>query len=109
MDAMLTHYDSVFSLLCILLWEFLTKQIPVIPQPLHLLHLAPTDFNPLNVKLNPICHLLALLGAHHILHVSRIRVNVLQAVNLAVWKKISENGSHQKSGTKFQNTQNKSM
>ena len=25
--------------------------------------------NPLNAKLNPICHLLALLGAHHILHV----------------------------------------
>jgi len=32
-------------------------------------------FNPLNAKLNPICHLLALLGAHHILHV-RIRVNL---------------------------------
>jgi hypothetical protein len=31
--------------------------------------------NPLNAKLNPICHLLALLGAHHILHFSRIRVN----------------------------------
>jgi hypothetical protein len=31
--------------------------------------------NPLNAKLNPICHLLALLGAHPILHVSRIRVN----------------------------------
>jgi len=31
-------------------------------------------FNPLNAELNPICHLLALLGAHHILHVSRIRV-----------------------------------
>jgi hypothetical protein len=30
--------------------------------------------NPLNVQLNPICHLLALLGAHHILHVNRIRV-----------------------------------
>jgi hypothetical protein len=30
--------------------------------------------NPLNAKLNPICHLLALLGAHHILHVSWIRV-----------------------------------
>jgi len=28
-------------------------------------------FNPLNAELNPICHLLALLGAHHILHVSR--------------------------------------
>jgi len=32
--------------------------------------------NPLNAELNPICHLLTLLGAHHILHVSRIRVNV---------------------------------
>jgi hypothetical protein len=27
--------------------------------------------NPLNAELNPICHLLALLGAHHILHISR--------------------------------------
>ena len=26
--------------------------------------------------LNPICHLLALLEAHHILHVNRIRVNI---------------------------------
>ena len=32
-------------------------------------------FNPLNAELNPICYLLALLGAHHIFHVSRIRVN----------------------------------
>jgi hypothetical protein len=31
-------------------------------------------FNPLNAELNPMCHLLALLGAHHILHVRRIRV-----------------------------------
>jgi hypothetical protein len=31
-------------------------------------------FNPLNAKVNPICHLLALLGARHILHVSRLRV-----------------------------------
>ena len=30
--------------------------------------------NPLNAELNPICHLLALLGAHHILHVNRMRV-----------------------------------
>jgi len=28
--------------------------------------------NPLNAELNPICYLLALLGAHHFLHVSRI-------------------------------------
>jgi len=26
--------------------------------------------NPLNAELNPICHLLALLGTHHIFHVS---------------------------------------
>jgi len=30
--------------------------------------------NPLNDKLNPICHLLALLGAHHIFHISWTRV-----------------------------------
>ena len=29
--------------------------------------------NPLNPELNPICYLLALLGAHYFLHVSRIR------------------------------------
>jgi len=33
-------------------------------------------FNPLNAELNRICHLLALLGAHHILHVSRLRVKL---------------------------------
>jgi len=32
------------------------------------------NFNPLNAELNPICHLLVLLGAHHILHVGRIIV-----------------------------------
>jgi len=32
------------------------------------------DINPLNAELNPICYLLALLGAHHFLHVSRRRV-----------------------------------
>jgi len=35
------------------------------------------DINPLNPELNPICYLLALLGAHHFLHVSRIRVKSL--------------------------------
>jgi len=33
--------------------------------------------NPLNPELNPICYLLALLGAHHFLHVSRISVKSL--------------------------------
>ena len=36
-----------------------------------------TEFNPLNTELNPICYLLALLGAHHFLHISRIRVKSL--------------------------------
>jgi len=34
------------------------------------------DINPLNAELNPICHLLALLGAHPILHVGGIRVKI---------------------------------
>jgi hypothetical protein len=37
----------------------------------------PISINPLNAQLNPVCHLLALLGAHHIFHVSRIRVKDL--------------------------------
>jgi len=28
----------------------------------------------LNAELNPVCHLLAILGAHHIFHVSGLRV-----------------------------------
>ena len=35
-----------------------------------------TLINPLNLELNPICYLLALL-AHHFLHVSRMRVKSL--------------------------------
>ena len=35
------------------------------------------SINPLNTELNPICCLLALLGAHDFLHVSRIRVKSL--------------------------------
>jgi len=41
-----------------------------------------TSLNPLNSELNPICHLLALLGAHHILHISGLRVNQ-QSVNIS--------------------------
>ena len=35
------------------------------------------EINPLNPELNPMCCLLASLGAHHFLHVSRIRVKSL--------------------------------
>jgi len=36
------------------------------------------EINPLNTELNPICHLLVLLVAHHILHVSGVRVKLVQ-------------------------------
>jgi hypothetical protein len=36
-------------------------------------------FNPLSAELNPICNLLALLGAHLIFHVSGLRVNLPRA------------------------------
>jgi len=34
-------------------------------------------FNPLNAELNPNCCLLGLLGAHHFLHISSLRVKSL--------------------------------
>jgi hypothetical protein len=40
----------------------------------------PFCFHPLNLELNPICNLLTLVGAHHILHVSRIRVNFQKCI-----------------------------
>ena len=40
------------------------------------------DINTLNAELNPIFYLLALLGAHHFLHVSRIRVKLLVYVSM---------------------------
>ena len=38
------------------------------------------NFNHLNAELNPICHLLALLGAHPIFHLSGIRVNSIYLI-----------------------------
>jgi len=42
-----------------------------------IVRLQSSSVNPLNAKLNPICHLLALLGARHILRVSRRMVKSL--------------------------------
>jgi hypothetical protein len=39
-------------------------------------------FKELNAEFNPICHLLALLGAHHIFHVSGIRINLQDCSNV---------------------------
>jgi len=40
--------------------------------------------NPLNAELNPICHLLTLLGAHPIFHISRIRVNYTDLCKISI-------------------------
>jgi hypothetical protein len=42
-------------------------------------------FNPLNSESNPICHLLTLLGAHHILHISRTRVNYIFCAVICIY------------------------
>jgi hypothetical protein len=52
-----------------------------------------STFNSLNAELNPICHLLALLGAHPILHISRIRVKGLKGNNNQYEYHLSETGS----------------
>jgi len=39
-----------------------------------------THLNPLNAKLNPICHLLALLVAHHTFHVSELEVKIYHII-----------------------------
>jgi len=54
---------------CISLWKSFTK---ICWEDSEL-----TYINPLNPELNHICYLLALLGAHRFLHVSRIRVKLL--------------------------------
>ena len=48
------------------------------PLPCHFVPLRPLTYslNLLNPELNPTYHLLALLGAHHIFHVSGLRVKV---------------------------------
>ena len=47
-----------------------------------------TKINPLNAELNPICHLLALLVAHVILHVSRIRVKLEYKICRSQWPRV---------------------
>jgi hypothetical protein len=67
----------------IVFYVYLSHSGPCVGSLVHRFILLPiTDtnlyiyFNTLNAELNPICHFLALLGTHHILHVSRIRVNM---------------------------------
>ena len=67
-------------------WEltsinFSIRSVIIVPHHItYLIHcreVTHSHFNPLKPELNPICYLLALLGAHHFLQVSRIRVKLL--------------------------------
>ena len=87
---LVTIYDLTKNLTCLAYLPFLrhrmTYYITILSLYMCTVHCSTTcvfspnlilDINPLNNKLNPICHLLALLGAHDILHISRIRVNIV--------------------------------
>ena len=57
---------------------YLLNKTSILPHQKEVICVENTDpINPLKPELNSICYLLALLGAHHFLHVSRIRVKLL--------------------------------
>jgi hypothetical protein len=72
-DELITRPEESYRLCCVVVCDLETSIIGA-PYIYDISHLR---VNPLNAELNPICCLLALLGAHHFLHVSRIRVKSL--------------------------------
>ena len=70
MNALITINLLVKSSLCI---STLQWKDAVVRQSNYAANVA-FEINPLDAELNPISHLLALVGDHHILHFSRIRV-----------------------------------
>jgi len=77
-DELITRPEESYRLWCVVVCDLETSRMK---RPWPALGCSATGknekINPLNAELNPICYLLALLGAHHFLHVSRIRVKVL--------------------------------
>ena len=67
--------DSVFGIL-LDIWNIIIKIYTTIILPVVFVWVwnLVSHINPLNAELNPIRHLLALVGVRHIVHVSRIRV-----------------------------------
>ena len=68
-----------FMYVCLFVMTVIFFRLNLLPVRHGLIHNY-NNFNPFNAKLNPICHLLALLGAHHILHVSRIKVKWIWSI-----------------------------
>jgi len=58
-----------------LFWPWCTRVTCVADDTHQTTKYWPPQFIPLNAKLNPICHLLGLLEARHILQFSRVRIN----------------------------------
>ena len=79
-EAEFGHISSGFPILTITTSLFHTQLsifTEVCQRPNQAAHYYILLLNTLNAELNPICYLLALIGAHHFLHVSRIRVKSL--------------------------------
>jgi hypothetical protein len=64
------------------LWSDSNSIVLCTGMPRYLFLMRTVAINPLNFELNSICQLLALLGAHFIFHVSRIRVNISDIIKL---------------------------
>ena len=75
LSTYLPIYLSTYLKSCLFLKHYQTKELftSVISFLLRIKH----TINPLNAELNAICHFLALQGAHHILHLSGLRVKNL--------------------------------
>jgi len=63
-DELITRPEESYRLCCVVVCDLETSRM-----------CAPYIYDIRRLRVNPICHLLALLGAHHILHISRVRVN----------------------------------
>ena len=71
------------------LWTFMvTSRSILLRMRVFQTNVVVQKINPLNPELNPIRCLLALLGAHHFLHVSRIRVKTHFMFNNCFFSKI---------------------
>jgi hypothetical protein len=76
--VMLTTHGAIFPFSPQSSSDYAAEVLPCSQEPTPVTILS--QINPLNAELNPICHLLVLLGAHHILHISRLRVNAIHTV-----------------------------